>query len=145
MPYNFPSAEWVQAYARALDESAEYAQAARTWTHGAIALAVRPEPALGLPDGFAVWLDVDSGRCRGARAVGRAEAETAPFCITASYERWRAVLTSRLDPIAGMVTRRLELRGSLVTMMRYVRSAKAMVRCAAAIPSVFLEAREVVA
>lgn len=134
----FPSEEWIAAYAKELDASAEYRAAASTWTHGAIALAVKPEPGL-LPDGFCVWLDVDSGRCRAARSVTLEEAALAPFCITASYERWRAVLSNRLDPIAGMVTRRLELRGSLITMMRYVRSAKAMVRCATLVPSRFIE------
>jgi len=38
-----------------------------------------------------------------------------------------------------MVTRRLELHGNLLTMMRYVRSSKAMVRCATTVPSRFLE------
>jgi putative sterol carrier protein len=137
--HTFPSESWVEAYADALNASAEYRDAASTWTHGAIALAVKPAPELLLGDGFSVLLDVDSGRCRSARSVTLEEAAVAPFCITASYARWREVLSNRLDPIAGMVTRRLELRGSLLTMMRYVRSAKAMVRCATLVPSRFLE------
>ncbi len=144
MKHTFPSESWIRAYREALNESEDYREAASTWHEGAIALAVKPAPELGLPDGFCVWLDVDGGACQGARRVTLEEAQAAPFCITATYQRWRDVLSSRLDPIAGMVTRRLELRGNLITMIRYVRSAKAMVRCGASVPSVFLDAQPVV-
>ena len=140
MTHEFPSESWIDAYARALNASDEYRDAAATWTHGAIALAVKPAPELGLEEGFCVWLDVEAGACRSARRVSFEAAQAAPFCITATYARWKDVLSNRLDPIAGMVTRRLELRGSLITMMRYVRSAKAMVRCATKVPSRFREA-----
>lgn len=139
MEHLFPSDGWIGAYKDALNESAPYQEAARTWTHGAIAMVVEPAPELGLPEGFCVWLDVDQGRCRGARSVTLAEAQGAPFCLTASYVRWRAVIQRRLDPIAGMVTRRLLLKGDLLTMMRYARSAQAMVRCATRVPSRFLD------
>jgi putative sterol carrier protein len=134
----FPSDSWVAAYRDALNASEEYRDAASTWTHGAIAFAVKPAPELGLSRGYCVWLDVECGRCDAARPVTLEEAANAPFCITATYERWRDVLSHRLDPIAGMLTRRLELRGNLITMMRYVRSSKAMVRCAVQVPSRFL-------
>lgn len=135
MTHVFPSESWTLAYKDALNACPAYADAAKTWTHGAIALAVRPAPEVGLPDGYVVFLDVEGGRCRGAWRATAEEAAAAPFCITATYDRWVDVIQSRLDPIAGMVTRRLELRGSLVTMLRYVRSAQAMVRCAARVPA----------
>ncbi len=141
MKHVFPSESWIEAYRSALGASGEYREAASTWRHGAIALAVEPAPALGLPEGFCVWLDVAEGRCHGARRVSLAEGALAPFSITASYERWRDVLSCRLDPIAGMITRRLRLTGNLVTMIRYARSAKAMVQCATEVPSAFLPER----
>lgn len=135
----FPSEGWIEAYRDALNTSATYREAARTWTHGAIAMVVEPVPELGLPEGFCVWLDVAEGHCHAARAVSLDEAQQAPFCLTTSYQRWRAVIQRRLDPIAGMVTRRLTLKGDLLTMMRYARSAQAMVRCATTVPSLFLD------
>jgi putative sterol carrier protein len=139
MSHPFPSESWIAAYAAELNSCPSYREAARTWTHGAIALAVAPDPEIGLPRGFAVWLDVEGGACRAARAVTLEDAAAAPFCITASYAQWRAVLERRLDPIAGMVTRKLKLSGNLVTMLRYVRSAQAMVKCAARVPATFRE------
>jgi putative sterol carrier protein len=142
MKHVFPSHSWVEAYKNALNASADYKDAASTWDHGAIALAVDPEPERGLPEGFCVLLDVEKGVCRGAHVIPLSRADEAPFTIRASYQRWTEVLSNRLDPIVGMVTRRLALRGSLVTMMRYVRSAKAMVHCATLVPSEFLPMQE---
>ena len=139
MRHVFPGETWIAAYRDSLNESEEYHDAAATWRHGAIAMVVLPAPELGLEDGFAVWLDVEAGQCRGARRVTLDEALAAPFCLSATYARWRDVLSNRLDPVAGMITRRIALRGSLVTMMRYVRSAKAMVRCGTRVPSRFLD------
>ncbi|MDF1665282.1 MAG: SCP2 sterol-binding domain-containing protein [Planctomycetota bacterium] len=138
MKYAFPSEEWVQAYKEALNNSDNYRDVASSWHHGAIAMVVEADPKNGLLDNFCVWLDVDGGRCRDARKVTLEEAYTAPYCLIATHERWIDVLSKRLDPIAGMVTRRIQLRGNLLTMMRYVRSAKAMVGCGASIPSRFL-------
>lgn len=136
----FPSESWIAAYKDALNASAEYRDAASSWRHGAIALVVLPEPSVGLGEPFGMWLDVEGGACRGAWRVSLEEARAAPYCITGTYERWRAVIANRLDPIAAMVTRRLELRGNLLVMMRYVFSAKAMVRCATQVPTLFREA-----
>lgn len=137
MTFQFPSKEWVSAYKEALNSSETYQSAAQSWQHGAIAMVVQSDPEHGLANDFCVWLDVEGGSCRDARVVSLDEAYSAPFCLIATYQRWVDVLSKRLDPIAGMVTRRIELRGHLLTMMRYVRSAKAMVSCAAAIPSSF--------
>ena len=139
MKHLFPSDGWIDAYRESLNACAEYREAAATWDHGAIALAVAPAPELGLAEGFGVRLDLERGRCLAARRVSLDESRAAPFCITTSYERWREVLTGRLDPLAGMITRRLELRGNLLVLLRYVRSSKAMVACAARVPVEFRE------
>ena len=135
--FPFPGEAWVRAYRDALNDSPAYYASGRTWTHGAIGLAVRPCPEV--PDGSGTWLDVEGGRCNDARAVPFAEAQEAPFCLTASYADWKAILRKRLDPIAGMLTRRIELKGDLLTLLRYVGSSKAMVACAASVPVVFAD------
>ena len=139
MKFEFPSKEWVQAYKKALNNSEKYRIAAGSWQHGAISMVVQSDPESGLMNPFCVWLDVAGGQCHDARQVTLEEAYGAPFCLIATYKRWIDVLSRRLDPIAGMVTRRIELRGNLLTMMRYVRSAKVMVQCGASIPSLFLD------
>jgi len=133
----FPSDAWAAAYEAELNRCPDYADAARGWRHGAIVLALLPDPAAGLPDGFATWLDVEGGRCKGARVVTLAEAAEAPFQLTADHRQWRAIIEGRLDPIAGLLTRKIDLRGDLLVLLRFVRSAQAMVRCATRVPTRF--------
>ena len=73
----FPSAEWCVAYKDAINGNAGYKAAAKDWTHGPVAMVVGAEPAIGLAEDTAMWLDVDQGSCRDCRLVSRAEAEKA--------------------------------------------------------------------
>ena len=57
--------------------------------------------------------------------------------LTTTYARWQAILERRLDPIVAIITRRIAVRGDRLTLLRYVKSAKQMVRCAASVPATF--------
>lgn len=137
--FAFPSAEWVGACGAAIDASPAYRTAAAEWTHGAVALVVRPAPALGLADPVALWLDLDRGRCHGARLVTASDATTASFEITADYPTWKAVLRRELAPVAGIMRGKLVLRGSLAIVVRNIGTAEALVAAATTVPTRFLD------
>src|SRR5881409_3323598 len=88
-PLTFPSAEWVAAYGTAINASETYRAASLNWTFGAVALVVAAQPAIGLAEPLAIWLDLDRGVCREARLVPAGEAQGAPFILTAQYDRWK--------------------------------------------------------
>jgi len=67
--FAFPSAEWVAAYGVAINASETYRSASLNWTFGAVALVVAAQPAIGLAEPAAIWLDLDRGVCRAARLV----------------------------------------------------------------------------
>ncbi len=123
----FATDDWAQALRAELEGSASYRKAASGWTHGPIALVVRAAPALGLHTATGLWLDIDSGRCRAARIVSDREAGQAPFCITGEYRDWKSVVKRQLDPMKAVVSRKLQLRGSLFTLLRYVPAAMELV------------------
>jgi len=135
----FPSAEWAAAFKQAIDQSQAYRQAAATWTHGAVALVVKADAALGLPDEIGLWLDLASGVCSAAKIVTGAEAEKAPFCIRGDYARWKSVLTKELDPIKAMMQKKLELKGLMTVIVKYVNASKELVECATRVPTRFLD------
>jgi putative sterol carrier protein len=137
--FSFPSTEWVTACGAAIDGSPAYQAAAADWTYGPVALVVRPAPALGLAAPVALWLDLDRGRCRGARLVSAAEAAAASFEITAAYETWKAVLRRELAPVAGIMRGLLVLRGSLGIVVRNIGTAEALVAAATTVPTSFLD------
>jgi putative sterol carrier protein len=47
------------------------------------------------------------------------------------------VLAGKLDPVQGMVTRQLKLDGNLVKIMKNVKAAQELVRCATRVPTTF--------
>jgi len=137
--FAFPSPEWVSACGVAINASRAYREASADWTYGAVALIVRPQPDLGIAEPLGIWLDLDRGQCRAARIATAAEADAAPFVISADYAAWKAVLQRELGPIAGILRGKLLLRGSLAVVVRHVSSAEALVEAATTVPTRFLD------
>ena len=104
-----------------------------------IALVVRGDAAVGIPDGVGMWLDLHQGICREARVVTAAEAQAAPFCITGDYARWKEVLRKQLDPIKAMMQKKLELKGQMTTIVKYVNAAKELVEASTRVDTKFLD------
>lgn len=139
MALTFPSPEWAEQFKQVLDGSAAYKTAGAGWTHGAVALVVKADAALGVPADLGLWLDLDRGVCRSVRIVDAAEAARAPFCITGEYARWKSVIRKELDPIKAMMQKKLELKGQMTTIVKYVNASKELVECATQVPTRFLD------
>ncbi|MCB0044700.1 MAG: SCP2 sterol-binding domain-containing protein [Caldilineaceae bacterium] len=121
MAYLFPSAEWTEQFEQAINSSEEYAGAAKNW-EGDIMLVIK--------DGPGIYLDLWHGVCRGSDFVEDADSKSAEFKITADMDKWKQVLAGKLDPVQGMVTRKIKLDGNLVKIMKNVKAAQELVRCA---------------
>ena len=135
----FPSPEWVAAYRAAIIESDTYRAASTEWTHGPVALVIPAQPIIGVPEDVGIWLDLDRGDCRAARVVTRAEAQQAPFVLTAEYRYWKQIIKKELGPIAGIMQRKVALQGSLPIVVRFIKSAEALVEAATRVPTRFLD------
>ena len=84
-------------------------------------MVVTADPAIGLPEDLAMWLDMHQGECRACTLVSREEAEKAAFVLVASYARWKEVIRKQLDPTKGMMQNKLKLtKGHMPTMVKYV-------------------------
>jgi len=138
-PHPFPSAEWVAAYGAAIQDSTEYRNASKEWTYGAVALILPAQPDIGMPEDVGILLELDRGECRAARLVPRHEAQTAPFVLTAEYRYWKQILKKELGPIAGIMQRKVALQGSLPIVVRFIKSAEALVDAATRVPTRFLD------
>lgn len=137
-PLPFLSHPWVAACARAINASDAYRSASLDWTHGALSLVVTPEPDIGWTDTVTVWLDLDRGACREARIMGPEEAEAAAFQLSGGYGAWRELLQGKLQPVPAIMARRIRLEGSYAILMRYVRSAEALIAAVTTVPTTFL-------
>lgn len=132
MAHKFPSAEWTQAFADAVNNNEVYRTHGKAWTFGAVAMVISKDEAVGIPDDTGMILDVHEGQCRGAEYVfGMDAVMDSPFVIVAPYERWKKVIDGDLDPIKAMMEGKLKMtKGHLPTMLRFVLSSRALVTSA---------------
>jgi putative sterol carrier protein len=129
----------VAAYGAAINASERYRASSVEWTHGPVALIVAAQAAIGVAEAVGIWLDLDRGACREAKVVTADEARRAAFVLTAEYRYWKQIIRKELGPIAGIMQRKVALQGSLPIVVRFIKSAEALVEAATTVPTRFLD------
>ena len=138
MAHDFPSQEWATAYRDAINSNPAYKTAGKDWTHGVVAMVVKADAKLGIPEDTAMWLDVHGGACKECKIMTAREAEAAPFVIVADYARWKQVIKKELDPIKGMMQGKLKLtKGHMPTIVKYVNASRELVESTARVDTKF--------
>jgi putative sterol carrier protein len=134
MMYPFPSDEWTEAFVAEINSSEAYRKSAATW-EGDFYLFVEPGP--GLEEQYVIYLDLWHGKARSGRGIQDESEENPEFIIRAPVGTWRRVIEKRLDPIQGMITGQLKLKGTLSKIMRQPKAAAELVNCATKVPTQF--------
>jgi len=124
MAIQFPSDAWVKALMQELNNSAAYAEAAKTW-EGDFYFVVGPGGALTKT--VVLYMDLWHGKCRDAYEVADESAKTPVFRMSGPVANWKKVLTKKLDPIQGLVTGQFKLKGNMAMVMKSVKAAKELV------------------
>ncbi len=137
-PIRFPTDAWCSAYRDAINANPGYRAAGKEWTHGAVAMVVLADPAVGIAEDTGMWLDVHQGECRACRLVARQEADQAPFVIVATYARWKEVIRKELDPTKAMMQNKLKVtKGHMPTLVKFVTASKELVESTTRVPTAF--------
>ena len=134
MAYKFPSDEWIKELSKRLNASASYEQAAKDW-EGDFIFVVEPDKSY--QETSYMYLDLYHGKSREARLLSSPTEKKAAYLLASVYGNWRQVIEGKLDPIQGMLSRKLKLEGNLMQIMRYPRAAKEIVACCALVPTEF--------
>jgi putative sterol carrier protein len=122
----FPSPEWLQALYDKLNSDERYAHVARNW-EGDMGVVV--EPSGPLTERLVYYLDLWHGKCRKAEAMKELSGLKPLFVLTATYENISRIMKGELDPMQAMMTRKLQVQGSMAYMMRNVPTVLDFVRC----------------
>jgi putative sterol carrier protein len=123
----FPSEAWFGAFVDAINASKEYASYAVDW-EGDVVIAIGAEPDHGVPEDVYGLLDLWHGGCRGGGLVDEPRAEAAEFLVRAPYSRWKDVILGELEPIKGLMQGKLNVRGDLQKILRYVKATQELAR-----------------
>jgi len=124
MAHRFPSDAWVKALMEELNQSAAYAEAAKTW-EGDFYFVVDAGGPLTQP--VVLYMDLWHGKCREAFEVTDQSVKNPVFRMSAAPATWKKVLTKKLDPIQGLMTGQLKLKGNMAMVMKSVKAAKELV------------------
>ena len=127
MGIKFATQEWMVALKDELNKSEGYRDAAKTW-EGDFYWVVTGMP--GASGEVYLYVDLWHGECRSASLMADATAKTPEFVIEATYPVWRKVVDKKLDPIKGMVTRQLKLKGNMLKIMKAPKAATELVHAA---------------
>jgi putative sterol carrier protein len=123
----FPSAEWLKTFEEKLNHDERYAKIARNW-EGDICFQIEADG--NLKDPLIMYLDLWHGKCRKAAIVQDLTEQKPAFILKAPYGNFTRVLLGKLDPMQAMLTRKLQVQGSMAVMMRNVPTVLDFVRCA---------------
>jgi len=132
MKYKFPSDEWAKRLSELLNESESYERSAKDW-EGDFIFVVEPDDAY-LHTSY-LHLELYHGSSPGAALVGEDELPETEYSLNAPFSTWRRVIEGKLDPIQGMMTSQLKLKGDLMKIMRYPKAAQEIVACCAKVPT----------
>ncbi len=134
MAFKFPSEEWIKELANQLNASASYERSAKDW-EGDFVFIVEPDEAY--PQTAYLFLGLYHGKSTDACMLNSEDERPAEFVTRAPYGNWRKVIEGQLEPIQGMMTKKLRLKGNMMKIMRYPAAAKEIVACCALIPTDF--------
>jgi putative sterol carrier protein len=123
----FPSFEWLVGLSEKLNNDTKYAQIARNW-EGDMCVVI--EPSGPLTEQQLYYLDLWHGKCRNTEILKDLSSIQPKFVLTATYENISRIMKGELDPLQAMMTRKLQVRGSMAYMMRNVPTVLDFVRCA---------------
>lgn len=132
MAHEFPSDEWIKALRDLLNASESYQRSAKDW-EGDFLFIVDPDEAYA--ENAYLYLRLYHGQSQGAGLADPDDLPKTEYTINAPYSTWRKVIDGKLDPIQGMMTGQLKLKGNLMTVMRYPKAAQEIVSCCAKIPT----------
>ena len=130
----FPSDAWIKALTEKLNVSASYERSAKSW-EGDFTFVVEPDE--DYDETTYLYLGLYHGKSTGAELLRDLDGKAAPYTISAPYGTWRKVIEGKLDPIQGLMTRRLKLQGNMMMIMRYPKAAQEIIACTKVIPTEF--------
>ncbi|HWS22834.1 MAG TPA: SCP2 sterol-binding domain-containing protein [Anaerolineales bacterium] len=122
----FPSSEWLSDFMEKLNTDEQYAKIAKNW-EGDLLFVIDPDE--NVTTSAYLYLDLWHGKCRHVEIrndIGKVPA----FILRSGYSNFLEILSGNLDPMQAMMTRKLNVKGNMLVMMRNVPTVLDFVRCA---------------
>jgi putative sterol carrier protein len=116
----YPSNEWCQEWKNAVNSSDGIREAGKDWGtgfNGNWIFEIRAGG--GLENTTYMYLEAKAGECTDIRLIDDPSEVDAGFYCTGSYEDYKAAVKGEKDFIQGVVKGTFELKGNIMTVMKY--------------------------
>jgi putative sterol carrier protein len=128
----FLTKNWLDKLFDKLNSDSKYAEIAKNW-EGDMGIYIEGGGPLKIP--VFLYFDLWHGTCRKVDFLHEPGDIKPAFLLTASFENIEKIVYGKLDPLQAMMTRRLQVKGSMAYMMRNVPTVIDFVRCVREITS----------
>ncbi|MHA1110747.1 MAG: SCP2 sterol-binding domain-containing protein [Promethearchaeota archaeon] len=124
----FGTPEWVEAYAKTVNASKAYEDAAKTW-EGDFVFVITP--AGNLDHEIHMYVDLYHGKVgpKGYKILAEGEEIESEFVYSGPWNNWEKLLQKKIDPIQGLMQGKFKLKGNMGKVMRAVKAAQELVNC----------------
>lgn len=126
MGIQFGTDEWIKALMVKVNGSDAYRKAAEKW-EGDFYFVV--DAGEGVAEPIYMYMDLWHGECRDAYKVEDSAEKDPAFVMNAPVSTWRKVFEKKLDPIKGLMTKQLKLKGNMMKVMKAPKAAIELVEC----------------
>lgn len=120
MGIQFGTDEWIKALGEELNNSPGYAKAAEKW-EGDFYFVINA--GAGFAKDTYLYMDLWHGQCRDAFLAEDASSKSPEFQLRAPLEVWQGVMEKKIDPIKGIMTKKLKLQGPMMKVMKAPKAA----------------------
>jgi putative sterol carrier protein len=131
----FTSQEWIELFMEQVNLNKKYEEAAKTW-EGDFLFVVEPDAELKQRATY--YVDLWHGKCRGVALLKQGEEKKSAFIFSGPYGNWKKLITTKGDPIQGLLTGKFKLQGDMAKVLRAVRAAKELVETTGKVPTEFV-------
>lgn len=128
MSIPFATDDWAKALMAQVNASPTYAEAAKNWEGDFYFIVTHPNHEEQI-----IYIDLRHGQAYNACAVDNIASFTPAFTLTAPLAIWQELLQKKLDPIRGIMLRKLHLTGNMMQVLKAPKAATELVACAIAV------------
>lgn len=128
-PKEFPffSDAWARELARRLNESEVYRASGKGWKYKT-ALVASADPSVDVPQETAIYLDLADGTCKEAHNAREGEVDACAYVLVATPRTWAQVVRGQRSIHPAILSGKVKLtKGSMLTLIAYMKSANEMV------------------
>jgi len=134
----FGTEAWAAALVAEINASSEYRNAAASWGdgwNGNVLLVFEADAMLKTTQALLVRLA--KGACGGASFVAGVAHPDAGFGLRAPFTVWKDVLSRKQLAATAILTGKMKIEGDRMTLLKHTAAHRALIACAAALPTEF--------